>query len=142
MERKLTVSLEKLLQAVALGNTETDVISSIAGRLARMDKKLNPEDKAEVQKLSGGKSLKALTGDLVQALDPDMHVEQAKKDNPGIAEPLSEHVKQAATKIIKESVKPLHNAELRKKLVELHKTTEQIIDTISPDEVIEAGFKC
>ena len=58
MERKPSVSLEKLLQAVALGNTETDVISSIAGRLARMDKKLSPEDKAEVQKLSGGKSLR------------------------------------------------------------------------------------
>jgi type I restriction enzyme R subunit len=88
--RKPSVSLEKLLQAVALGNTETDVISSIAWRLARMDKKLNPEDKAEVQKLSGGKSLKTLIGDLVQAIDPDRHVEQAKKDNPGIAEPLPE----------------------------------------------------
>ena len=40
MERKRSVSLEKLLQAVALGNTETDVISSIAGRLARLDKKI------------------------------------------------------------------------------------------------------
>jgi hypothetical protein len=50
MERKPSVSLEKLLQAVALGNTETDVISSIAGRLARMDKRLSPEDKAEVQR--------------------------------------------------------------------------------------------
>lgn len=41
MERKPSVSLEKLLQAVALGNTETDVISSIAGRLARLDKRLS-----------------------------------------------------------------------------------------------------
>jgi len=140
MERKPSVSLEKLLQAVALGNIETDVISSIAGRLARMDKKLNPEDKAEVQKLSGGKSLKALTGDLVQAIDPDRHVEEAKKENPGFTDPLPEHVKKAAATIIRESVKPLRNAELRRKLVELHKTTDQIIDTISPDVVIEAGF--
>ncbi len=51
-----------------------------------------------------------------------------------------EQIKQAATKIIKESVKPLHNAELRRKLVELHKTTEQTIDTVSIDKVIEAGF--
>lgn len=38
MERKRTVSLEQLLQAVALGNIEDDVLSSIAGRLARLDK--------------------------------------------------------------------------------------------------------
>ena len=57
-----------------------------------------------------------------------------------IPEPASEQIRQAATKVIKESVKPLHNSELRRKLVELHKTTEQIIDTISPDVVIEAGF--
>ncbi|GBD96964.1 hypothetical protein BMS3Abin06_01855 [bacterium BMS3Abin06] len=42
MERRKTVSLEKLLQAVALGNMEDDLLSSIAGRLARMDKKIGP----------------------------------------------------------------------------------------------------
>ena len=36
MEKKPSISLEKLLQAVALGNTEPDVISSIAGRLSRI----------------------------------------------------------------------------------------------------------
>ncbi len=33
MEKKRSVSLEQLLQAVALGNTEPEVISSIAARL-------------------------------------------------------------------------------------------------------------
>ncbi|MDR4509052.1 MAG: hypothetical protein MRJ65_12620 [Candidatus Brocadiaceae bacterium] len=39
LERKRTISLEKLLQSVALGNIKDDVLSSIAGRLARLDKK-------------------------------------------------------------------------------------------------------
>ncbi len=39
-----------------------------------------------------------------------------------------------------EAVKPLHNPELRKKLVALHKTTEQTIDTVSKDEVTKARF--
>ncbi|OGW21558.1 MAG: type III restriction endonuclease subunit R, partial [Nitrospirae bacterium GWA2_46_11] len=140
MERKPSVSLEKLLQAVSLGNTETDVISSIAGRLARLDKKLNPEERAEVKKLAAGKSLKELTGELVLAIDPDKHIELAKKDNPEIKEPAQDRIKKAAEKIIKESVKPFHNPELRRRLVELHKTTEQTIDAISKDAVIEAGF--
>ena len=36
MEKKPTVSFEKLMQAMSLGNKEEDVLSSVAGRLARM----------------------------------------------------------------------------------------------------------
>ncbi|MDA8105878.1 MAG: DEAD/DEAH box helicase family protein [Nitrospiraceae bacterium] len=140
MEKKRSFSLEQLLQAVALGNTEPEVISSIAARFARLEKRIAPAEKVEVQKLAGGKSLKELTGDLVQAIDPDRHVEQAKKDNPGVAEPSTEQIKKAATKIIQTSVKPLHTPELRKRLVELYKTAEQTIDVVSKDEVLVSGF--
>ena len=140
MERKRSVSLEQLLQAVALGNIEDDVLSSIAGRLARLDKRITPEEKAEVQKIGEGKTLKELTGDLVNAVNPDNHIELAKRDNPVVEEPTSEQIKKAAVKMKIEAVKPIHKPELRKKLVELHKTTEQTIDTVSKDEVTEAGF--
>jgi type I site-specific restriction endonuclease len=46
LEKKPTVSLEKLLQAVALGNTESEVVSSIAGRFARLERKLDAVGKA------------------------------------------------------------------------------------------------
>jgi hypothetical protein len=36
MEKKRTVSFEKLLQSVSLGNIEPEVISSIAVRMARI----------------------------------------------------------------------------------------------------------
>ena len=140
MERKRSVSLEKLLQAVALGNTEKDVISSIAGRLARLEGKITEEDKAELSKLSGGKGLKELTGGLLRSLDPDLHIEQAKKDNPGTAEPLPDQIEKAAKKLIIEEVKSFNNAELRLKILDLHRATEQIIDTVSKDEVIAANF--
>ena len=42
--------------------------------------------------------------------------------------------------LIQEAVKPLHNPELRKLLVELKKKSEQTIDVVSKDRVIEAGF--
>lgn len=140
LEKKRSVSLEQLLQAVALGNTESEVISSIAARLARLEKKIGPEEKAEVRKLAGGKDLKELTGDLVQALDPDRHIEQAKKDNPGLTEPSPGQIKKAAATVIQASVKPLHTPELRRKLVELYKTTEQTIDIVSNDEVLVSSF--
>ena len=140
LERKKTVSLEKLLQAVALGNIEDDVLSSIAGRLARLDKKITPEDKEEIRKRSEGKSLKELTGDLVNALNPDKHEELACTQRSEAGRSTTTQFKQAADTMKKEAVKPLHNPELRKRLVELYKTTEQTIDTVSKDEVTEVGF--
>jgi len=38
MDRKKSVSFEKLLQAVSLGNTDPNVISSVAVRIARINK--------------------------------------------------------------------------------------------------------
>jgi type I restriction enzyme R subunit len=142
MERKRTFSLEQLLQAVALGNIEDDVLSSIAVRLARLDKRITPEDREEVQKLGGGKTLNELTGDIVQAVNPDNHIELARAQSAGgqATEPTAEQIKKAAVKMKTEAVKPIHKPELRKKLVDLHKTTEQTIDTISKDKVTEAGF--
>src|SRR5207249_5319831 len=71
MDQKKSIPFEKLLQAVALGNTEPEVISSIAVRLARMNKTLEVEDKAEVERKSGGKSLEILTTALVIGIDAE-----------------------------------------------------------------------
>jgi type I restriction enzyme R subunit len=140
MERKPTVSLEKLLQAVSLGNIEPDVISSIAGRLARIGRRIDAEDEQKVQALAGGKTLEQLTTDLVIALKPDNHIERAKQDNPGVAEPTDEQTKEAAIKVIQEAVKPLYDPKLRTLILEIKKKNEQTIDTISIDQVLEAGF--
>jgi len=139
MERKKNVGFEKLLQAVAFGNAEPDVISSVAARLARMEKKLTVEEHQQVEKLLDGKSLKQLTGDLVDALNPDNHISKAKKDF-GTTEPDAKQVKQSAVKLVGEAVKPLCNPDLRELLLAIKKKNEQIIDTVSPDTVIFAGF--
>ena len=73
MEKKPSVSFERLLQAVAFGNTEDDVITSIAGRLARMEHRISAEDDARIRAASGGLGLKDLAHQLVQSLDPDAH---------------------------------------------------------------------
>ncbi|WP_018953374.1 DEAD/DEAH box helicase family protein [Thioalkalivibrio sulfidiphilus] len=74
MEQKPTVSFEKLLQAVAFGNTGEDVLSSLAGRLARMEHRLKPEDEKEIRALTGGLGVKDLSHRIVAALDPDRHL--------------------------------------------------------------------
>jgi len=138
LEKKPTVSLEKLLQSVALGNTESAVISTLAGRFARLERRIRKEENEEIHKLCG-KGLKELTSCLVAAIDPERQIEQAREDF-NAADPTVEQVRQAATKLVREAVKPLCEPLLREKILELNTKTDQVIDTISADEVIMAGF--
>jgi len=143
MDRKKSVSFEKLLQAVSLGNTELDVISSIAARIARINKNLSEEDNSKIRKFADGKSLSGLTSDLVNAINPDKQVELACAElceAGSTAQPSEEEIQEAATNLIKDAVKPLHNPNLRNLLIEIKKKNEQTIDHVSQDQVIEAGF--
>ena len=90
--------------------------------------------------MTDGKSLGGLVSDLVNALNPDNHLEKAGLDNPGADPPTEEQVKKAESSMIKEAVKPLHNPDLRNLLFEIKKKNEQVIDNVSSDTVIEAAF--
>ena len=140
MDRKKTVSFEKLLQAISLGNTETDVISSVAVRLARLNNRLSDKDRDKVIQTAKGKSLQALTTDLVNSLDPDRHLETAKSIPPQTDPPTDQQIEAAKGQLIQAAAKPLYNPDLRDLLVELQKKTEQTIDHISQDQVISACF--
>ena len=144
MEQKPTVSFEKLLQAVAFGNTEDDVLTSLAGRLARMEHRLTHEDDARIRALSGGLGVKELSHRIIAALDPDRHLEQAKADlgiAPDDDKPVADQALAAARhKIIGEALKPLHDPKLRETIAEIKKNNDVVIDIVSADELLEATF--
>ncbi|MEE4381452.1 MAG: type I restriction-modification enzyme R subunit C-terminal domain-containing protein [Pseudomonadales bacterium] len=144
LDQKKSVSFEKLLQAVSFGNTEEPVLTSVASRLARMEHHLSAEDDAKVRELSGGLGVKDLSRQLVLAVDPDRHLEQAKLDL-GLPldsdAPVSDQALHAArSKVIQQAVQPLHDPKLRELLVDVKRKNEITIDHVSQDEVIEAGF--
>jgi type I restriction enzyme R subunit len=122
MDQKKSVPFDKLLQAVALGNVEPEVLSSVAARLARLNRELTEGDKQRVMQAAGGASLQDLTRAIVDALDPD--VEDAI----------------AAKAAIQASVRPFASPELRNLLIDLKRKAEQIIDTVTQDSLLQADF--
>ncbi len=139
LERKRTVPFEKLLEAVAFGNREPDVLSSLASRLARLDQQLTDEDRKGIAEVAG-QSLSAMTHALVKAADPDVQLESARQTS-GKQDPSEEQVAEAAKNLFTEAAKPIAtNPALRRKLEEIRKSYEQTIDTISKDQVLDAGF--
>jgi type I restriction enzyme, R subunit len=139
MEKKPSVAFDKLLQAVALGNTEEDVLASIAGRLARMEHRITKEDEQAISKASGGLGLKDLSRALVEAVNPDRQEEQATRQF-STNTPSEQQIYQTATALIQEAAKPFQDPKFRELLIEIKKKNELTIDHVSQDQVIEAGF--
>ena len=139
LERKKNVSLEKLMELVAFGNREADVLSSIASRLARLDRQLAQEDKEEIKKVSGDQTVASIAHNLVQALDPDEQLKAAQR-TMGKEDPPPEEISKAAQALLAQAAQPIAtNAKLRQRLVDLKKSFEQVIDNVSKDQVLMAG---
>ncbi len=143
LERKKAVAFSKLLEHVAAGGTDPDMLSSLASRLARLDKQCGAKERERIAEVSGGVALSEITKGLIEALDPDRAVEAAREtfQVPEGQEPIPEQVEQAAMDLRQKAAAPLaHQPDLRNLVKELKQQFEQWIDTESLDELTEAGF--
>ncbi len=143
LERKRNISFDHLLQAIAFGNTDAEILSSLAGRLARLDRQLGEEDRRAITEAANGSSLKAITSSIVHALDPDRQIELARRTH-NLAEdaaPTAEQIAQATVNLRRAAVQPLvTNPQLRQRISEVKQRFEQTIDQTSQDEIISAGY--
>lgn len=141
MDREPTVGFEKLLNQVAMGTTSPDTASTLASRLSRLDRRLEPAGQEEVKRVSGGLTLKHLVAGLVRAGDPDAHADAARAAL-GLApdaEPPAAEVKKAAARMVLEAGKPLAaNPALRETLLRLKSKADQVIDEVSQDVLLDA----
>ena len=139
LDRQPTVAFDKLLDLVAMGSRDPDVLSSLASRLARLDRRLSSQDRQAVE-TAGGEPLRDLISRLVHATGPDAALEAARHAT-GQDEPPEEAVAQAQQQLLEDAAMPFAaNPELRQRLEAIHRSHKQIIDTVSPDHVIFAGI--
>jgi type I restriction enzyme, R subunit len=139
LDRKPTVSFDKLLKQVSYGNHDPDLVASLASRIARLDRQITMADREELEGL-GGVALRTLTHNIVKALDPDEQYETALRETDR-DEPTPDEIAAVATRLIREAVEPLaSNPDLRERMLEVRRSYEQALDETSKDEVIEAGF--
>ncbi len=135
LDRLPTVSLDKLLKQISFGVRDPDLASTIAGRLARLDRRLTKENREELEQLADGLSLQDISRAIVEALDPDRQREATGKD-----EPTADEVATVATELLDAAVAPLAtNPELRERIIEVRRSYEQAIDETSVDALIEAS---
>jgi type I restriction enzyme R subunit len=139
LDGKKSVPFDKLLLSIALGNRDEDTLSSLASRLARLDRELEDPDKQQIQTAAQGVSLKDMVNRLLDALDPDKRIGKAE-ELFNTEEPTEAQMEKAYYELAKTVCTPFYNPKLRELLIDLKRKSEQIIDTVSQDTLIFTGF--
>jgi type I restriction enzyme R subunit len=140
LNRKPSASVKELMEYVAQGGTDADALTTLAGRLARMQRDFSPDQLAELTELAGGKSLPEIAHGLLQATNLDAQREAAKQ-LPGVTgEPTEAQIKQAAEQLAHAAVTPIMKAAFRRRVLEIRTLNDQTIDRHSIDDVLYSGF--
>lgn len=140
LERKRGVPFDKLLDQIAQGRRDADTLTSLAGRLAAMDRQIDSDDRARIAQAGEGASLKSLAARLLNAVSPDI-LEARLIEEYGAAETATpEQVRAVEDALKDDACKPLDVAELRNVIKAVKKKTDIVIDDVTTDEVTHAGF--
>ena len=70
LDTKPSVPFKDLAMGLMMGDRSEETVSSLAGRLSRLDNKLGAEDQTRIEQ-AAGKSLSAIVRDLLDAIDAD-----------------------------------------------------------------------
>lgn len=139
LDRDPSRPLKGLLQDIAQGVRKDDVLATIAARLTRLQQRLEPDDEEGFAAVAG-QSLGSVAARLVAAIDEEQQAQRAKADLGEDREFTEEEMTAARAALVTEAVAPLMKAEVRQKILSLQTKSEQIIDLITQDELLEAGY--
>jgi type I restriction enzyme R subunit len=132
LERKRDISFDRLIDDIAAGRRDHDALSSLAGRLAALDRKIDDKDRETIAKAAGGLDPRGLANRLLDAIDPDT-IERvaAERSIPP----------NAAVETLKdEACRAFDDPALRRLLKDIKRLIEIRIDTVSIDTVVSSGY--
>ena len=136
LDTKPSVPLKDLAMGLMMGDRSEETVSSLAGRLSRLDHMLGTEDQTRIEQ-AAGKSLSVIVGDLFDAIDPDKV--EADAIAAGHPEP-DEKAMQAAREERVRRAANVFTGPVINLMDTIRRDTEQTIDHDNLDEVIRVGW--
>lgn len=146
LEKKPGVPLKDLLLGLAIGHRDDETALSLANRLVRLGKQLDPKALARIEQAADGIALNRLAQGLIAAIDPDKVVETAlatakakgiTRDEDSL---LPQEIEAARSQRLAEACKPFDKPELREEIETARSEREQLIDHVNLDQLSFAGF--
>jgi len=135
---KPTVSLKDLAMGVMMGANDADNISSLAGRLARLNQQLNPAEKDKLKTCAGSINLSQIISNLINAIDAD-NIEQKASELAASAEVTDTLREQAQAQLVSAAAQDF-TGDLIALIDSIRRDKEQIIDHDNQDTIINIGW--
>jgi type I restriction enzyme R subunit len=144
LEKKPGLSLKEVLEGIAMGNKEVEMLTTLANRLIRLDKQINEKEKAAFIEKSGGKAITTVVKELLNAYDADT-VENLRQQistaNPkATPEEAEAQLITHHAELIDQATAIFDSWELRNYVIDVRKKYDQFIDHINPDEIRAMGW--
>jgi type I restriction enzyme R subunit len=147
LERKHSIPLKDLLGAITMGVKEEDLFLSLANRLIRLERQITDKEKEKLLEYSGGKNLKQITKELINAFDPDAiesRYNDICKDAKLCVSTMSpaerDYILQQAHQELIQQAASTFNGQLNEYIENVRKEHEQIIDHINLDKVTKSEW--
>ena len=139
---KPSVPLKDLAMGVMMGVHDEDTVSSLAGRLARLNQQLDPAEQERIKTQAGGIELTQIVGNLLAAIDPDRIQEKAREIEPVPegAEPSPATCEKAQEQLVRGAAS-VFNGELIELIDSIRRDKEQTIDHDNLDTVLRAEWE-
>ncbi len=143
LEKKPGVPLKDLLGAIAVGARDEDLFTTLAGRLARLDKQISEKERNLFSEKANGKSVSQVVKELLNAYNPDTLEEirftvekEYINDSPSVKdEKYNELIFE-----LQENAASVFTGDLNTYIENVRKAHSQIMDTINPDQLINVGW--
>ena len=137
-----SVPLRDLVMGVMMGARDEDTVSSLAGRLARLNRQLDHQERERIREKAGGIELADIIGNLLAAIDPDRIEAKAREIEPvaGDAEPTPAAREKAQEQLVSNAA-TVFNGELVELIDTIRHDKEQTIDHESFDTVLRAEWE-
>jgi type I restriction enzyme R subunit len=144
LEKKPGVPLKDLLGAIAVGNRDEELFSSLANRLTRLEKQVTEQEKQQFSEKAEGKTLKQVVNELLQAYNPDVLDDLKAKVETEMAGESPMAKEEAFNKLhdeLKEkAANVFHSSDLREYIDNVRRAHEQTIDITNPDTLLNKGW--
>jgi type I restriction enzyme, R subunit len=138
LNRNRTILFDKLLDQIAAGDRRDDTLSTLAARLAALDRKIDGDTSADLAKVSAGSTLADLARSLLDSIDPDT-IEAVTQAKHGVVA-TAEQQANVQSELKEQACRPFDSPQLRQGLAVAKAKSDVKIDTISTDEVTSSGY--
>jgi type I restriction enzyme R subunit len=133
-----SVPLKDLATGIMMGLRDEDTVSSLAGRLARLDQEIDEKDRARISQLAQGQRLSDIVNGLLEAIDPDRIEQEATAAARG-AEPTDAQRNSARDRLVGQAAN-MFTGPLINLIDSIRREKEQTIDHDNLDRVLTAEW--